>query len=147
MSNYIEVPTQAVVGHKEVTTLPVPVPRWHALKSKIRLAADSPWVLQVLASACLGVTGSAGLALFTTTVTKDQKVVLIAVLIGSALLAFALYTAVAQQRKVKTQQVGAIIDMMDAVEEPFEVPSCPGAVNPTFAYRLNAAIATFKAPP
>lgn len=147
MANFIEVPTQSVVGHKEVTTLPVPVTRWHALKRDIRLTVNAPWLFHLLASVCLGVCASAALALFTTNTDDRQRIILVGWLGGSGIASLALFAAAHQQRKVKSQQVTSIIDMMDAIEESYDVPPCPHALDPSLGYRFRAAFAAFKSPP
>lgn len=145
--NIIAVPTQDVVGYKPITNIPVPLPRWRAIKASIRASAGAPWVLQQLASAALGVSASACLGLLATSATDRDKLILGSVAVGSLFLAVALYTGVRQQRKLKQQHVDGIIESMDAVEEQFDLPACEPSPDLTLKGRLRAAVNAYKNPP
>ncbi|WP_164136031.1 hypothetical protein [Stenotrophomonas maltophilia] len=144
--NIIAVPTQDVVGYKVVTNIPIPLPRWLAIKAAIRASAGAPWLLQQLAPAALGVSASAGLGLLSSSATDRDKLILLIVAISSLILAAALYAGVREQRKVKQKDVDSIIEAMDAVEEPFDLPPCNEPADVSLAGRLRAAMKAFNSP-
>jgi len=79
--------------------------------------------------------------------TDRDKLILGFVAVGTFVLAIALYAGVRQQRKVKQQHVDSIIESMDAVEEPFDLPPCGPLPDLSFRGRIRAAKKAFKNPP
>jgi len=76
--------------------------------------------------------------------TDRDKLIMGCVAVGSFFLAVALYTGVRQQRKLKEQHVTSIIESMDAVEEPFNLPHPEVSTDPSLRGRFRAAIDAFK---
>lgn len=68
------------------------------------------------------------------------------VAIGSLILAVALYAGVREQRKVKQKDVDSIIEAMNAVEEPFDLPPSDEPPDVSLAGRIRAAMKAFNSP-
>lgn len=76
--------------------------------------------------------------------TDRDKLIMGCVAVGTFFLAVALYTGVRQQRKLKEQHVASIIESMDAVEEPFNLPACEVSTDSSLRGRVRAAVKAFK---
>lgn len=145
-ANFISVPTQEVVGHKSITVIPVPITRWHFIQTAIRQTEGSPWVQQQLAAACLGLSASAALGRFSSSINDQDRLFLTVAAVAGLLISVALYVGAQKDFNTKKLQVSHIIQSMAAIEESLNVPPCPAPEKPTFRYRLRAAMNSFKNP-